>query len=120
MSAQLRVSGLLCFPTSLQFIDGRNTPETNKKEKSLSHPVAHSLDSPRADSHLREARPQGSVLASWQVPSVKQGLYVLAVCVLALGHISGYVSMHVFVDDFAYVLVSICASLPCYASVYSI
>lgn len=95
----------ILFSTSLQFIAGRNTPETNKKEKSLSHPVAHSLDSLRADSHLREARPQGCVLASWQVPSVKQGLCVLAVCVLALGHICSYMSMHVFANDFAYVLV---------------
>lgn len=103
------------FSTSLQFIAGRNTPETKKKEKSLSHPVAHSLDSLRADSHLREAKPQGSVLASWQVPSVKQGLCVLAGFVLALGHISSYMSMHVFVDDFPYVLVGACEHMCIFA-----
>lgn len=61
---------------------GRNAPESadeKKKEKSLSHPVAHSDDPLRADSHLRRAGPRGCVLASWQVPSVKQGLCVLAV-----------------------------------------
>jgi len=57
------------------------------KEKSLSHPLAHSPDSLRADSHLREARPQGYALASWQVPSVKQWQCV-CVCALELGHIS--------------------------------
>ncbi len=82
------------FPR-LQCIAGRNAPESNMKEKSLSHPVAHSPDSLRADSHLREARPQGCVLASWQVPSVKQGLCVLAVCVLVLGHISSGVVLRV-------------------------
>ena len=53
--------------------------EKKKKEISLSHPVAHSADPLRADSHLRKAGPRGCVLASWQVPSVKQGLCVLAV-----------------------------------------
>lgn len=33
---------------------------------------------------------------------------MLAVCVLTLGHICSYVFMHVFVDDFAYVLVGAC------------
>lgn len=88
------------FISNLQFIAGRNAPESNMKEESLSHPLAHSPDSLRADSHLREARPWGCVLASWQVPSVKQGVCVLAVCVLVLGHIHSCVFMHVFVDDF--------------------
>lgn len=64
------------FSSSLRFIAGRNTPESTIKEGSLSHPPAHSPDSLRADSHLREAGPQGNALASWQVPSVKQGLCV--------------------------------------------
>lgn len=46
--------------------------KASKKEKSLSHSLAHSPDSLRADSHLREARPQDYVLARRQVPSVKQ------------------------------------------------
>lgn len=64
------------FSVRIQFIAGGNFPESNMKEKSLSLPLAHSLDSLRADSHLREAGPQGCVLASWQVPSVKQRLCV--------------------------------------------
>lgn len=64
------------FSVRIQFIAGRNFPESNMKEKSLSLSFAHSLDSLRADSYLREAGPQGCVLASWQVPSVKQRLCV--------------------------------------------
>lgn len=80
---------------------GRNTPERNTKEKWLSHPIAHSLDSPCADGHSREAGTGGCVLASWQVPSVMQGLCVLVV----LGHKVCSVP--------ACLRRSICRSLPC-------
>lgn len=51
---------------------------TRKNDHSVIHSLIHLPDSRRADSHLRESGPQGSVLALWQVPSVKE------VCVLAL------------------------------------
>lgn len=73
---------VIIFSPSCRCAAGRNAPERSTKEKSLSHPLAHSLDSLCADGHLREARPRGCVLASWQVPSVMQGLCVLVV----LGH----------------------------------
>lgn len=87
---------VVLFSPSCQCAASRNAPEHNTKEKWLSHPIAHSLDSPCADGHSREAGTGGCVLASWQVPSVMQGLCVLVV----LGH-KCVVFLHVCVGAYA-------------------
>lgn len=92
---------VILFSPSCRCAAGRNTPERNTKEKWLSHPIAHSLDSLCAAGHSREAGTGGCVLASWQVPSVMQGLCVLVV----LGHKVCGVP--------ACLRRSICGSLPC-------
>lgn len=111
LCVHLCLSALLRFPPAFSpLLIGSNV-----KEKSLSHPLAHSPVSLRADSHLREARPQGCVLASWQVPSVKQGLCVLAVYVLALGP---YLHSRVRACVCGWLCICTCGSMWAYVHLY--